>query len=76
MIAPRKIKFEATKKRNENYEFRIFLKKMQMIKRWMSSFTDCTKNCFPDMIAVDAEIAVRCIMARFRKKILIETQSI
>ena len=26
MIAPRKIKFEATKKRNENYEFRIFLK--------------------------------------------------
>ena len=25
MIAPRKIKFEATKKRNENYEFRIFL---------------------------------------------------
>ena len=26
MIAPRKIKFEAKKKRNENYEFRIFLK--------------------------------------------------
>ena len=26
MIAPRKIKFEAEKKRNENYEFRIFLK--------------------------------------------------
>ena len=26
MIAPRKIKFEAKKKRDENYEFRIFLK--------------------------------------------------
>ena len=26
MIAPRKIKFEAKKKRNENYEFRIYLK--------------------------------------------------
>ena len=26
MIAPRKVKFEATKKRNENYEFRIYLK--------------------------------------------------
>lgn len=26
MIAPRKIKFEARKKRNENYEFRIYLK--------------------------------------------------
>lgn len=26
MIVPRKIKFEAKKKRDENYEFRIFLK--------------------------------------------------
>ena len=26
MIAPRKIKFEAKKKRDENFEFRIFLK--------------------------------------------------
>ena len=26
MIAPRKIKYEAKKKRDENYEFRIYLK--------------------------------------------------
>ena len=70
MIAPRKIKFEAKKKRNENYEFRIFLKGNADARELD------TKSCLQDMTAADAETAVRCTAEVFRKKILQETRNI
>ena len=41
MIAPRKIKFEAKKKRNENYEFHIFLKGNADEKDYSNAEQDC-----------------------------------
>ena len=71
MIAPRKIKYEAKKKRDENYEFRIYLK-----GNWTNSFTGCIKNYLTYMTAADAETVARCTGAASRKKISPGMQSI
>lgn len=46
MIAPRKIKFEANKKRNENYEFRIYLKENAEEKELDEQFQRLHKELF------------------------------
>ena len=46
MIAPRKIKFEAKKKRDENYEFRIFLKENADDKELDEQFQRLHKELF------------------------------
>ena len=76
MIAPRKIKFEAEKKRNENYEFRIFLKENADAGELDEQFRQLHKNCLQDMTAADAEIAAKCTMEVFRRKILQEMRNI
>ena len=75
MLAPRKIPFEAKKKRNENYAFRIYLKTNADEKSWMNSFKSCTMNCLPAMTAADAETAVRCTAEVFQKRIWSRTQT-
>ena len=46
MIAPRKIKFEANKKRNENYEFRSYLKENAEEKELDEQFQKLHKELF------------------------------
>ena len=76
MIAPRKIKFEAKKKRDENYEFRIFLKGNADDKELDEQFHRLHRELFAGYAAADAETAARCIAGVFRRKILHGMQSI
>lgn len=69
MIAPRKVKFEAKKKENENLEFRIFLKSHADEKELDEQFKNFMMNCFQTMIVVDVETAAKCTMEVFRVKI-------
>ena len=73
MITPRKVKFEAKKKENENIEFRTFL---QMKKNWMSSSKNFTKSCLQNMTAADVGTVVRCTAEVFQKKIWRKMQNI
>ena len=66
------------RKRNENYELRIYLKGNTYIylKNWTSGSTGCIKSYSPDTTVADAGTAARCTMGVFRKKILSEMRSI
>ena len=54
LISPDEVKTKAKSKENENYAFRTYLK-MHADPRM--------KNYFPDMTAVNAAIAAKCIAA-------------
>ena len=59
MIAPRKVRFEAKKKENENLEFRIFLKghadEKELDKQFkrlhdeLFSTYDCSRSCLLEL---------------------------
>lgn len=68
MIAPRKIRFEAGKRRNENFAFRTYLKCNAEEDKLDEQFQNCIRSYSEIMTVAGAEIAVRCIVAVYRKK--------
>ena len=44
-------------------QFRKLHEEMRIRTSWMNSFGSCMKNYFPDMTAVNAAIAAKCIAA-------------
>lgn len=76
MIAPRKVKFEAKKKENENIEFRTFLKCNADEKELDEQFKNFMKSCLQIMTAADVGTVVRCTAEVFRKKIWRKMQNI
>ena len=77
MITPRKVKFEAKKKENENIEFRTFLKcnadEKELDEQFKKNFT---KSCLQNMTAADVGTVVRCTAEVFQKKIWRKMQNI
>lgn len=76
MITPRKVKFEAKKKGNENIEFRTFLKCNADEKELDEQFKNFTKSCLQNMTAADVGTVVRCTAEVFQKKIWRKMQNI
>ena len=76
MIAPRKIKFEAEKKRNENYEFRIFLKENADAGELDEQFRQLHKELFAGYDCSRCRNCCKCTMEVFRRKILQEMRNI
>ena len=76
MITPRKVKFEAKKKENENIEFRTFLKCNADEKELDEQSKNFTKSCLQNMTAADVGTVVRCTAEVFQKKIWRKMQNI
>ena len=76
MITPRKVKFEAKKKENENIEFRTFLKCNADEKELDEQFKKLHEELFANMTAADVGTVVRCTAEVFQKKIWRKMQNI
>lgn len=75
MLKPEEVGNGQNGKRRKIFVSGLFLRFMQMMKHWTGNFSSCIMNYSLDMTAVNAEIAVNCIMVLCRKKIWQALQS-